>query len=329
MSASVDRTAGSHVDATMKRSWTLVTLLALGGTAGAESVVPEPMTADVETVGRSHRGVAENYLVMPRGGELSAQMKFVTAERMLDGDALKFTDLALFEVSGRWSLFTRLELGASVSLLPKQPSDTEEKPWQSVGFTLRSPLGTNVALQLAGAGGHLMSHTGKWTSESLTLEWRKPIHDVLAFDVQGGVSGLGLDAPNTASSAFITEVSLSTTAMFRMPNGVWGAWMGIGYAVPVQSTGRDPTTDMTIDPQPRLGFHSGTVVSLVKNWDLFVDISVIDRGDRGQPATQLPILDGGFDQRQVIFGITRHVQLRGRRSNNDDYSGDSMPLARL
>ena len=314
----------------MKRSWTLVTLVALGGTAAADvgSVAVEEMAADVTIGGRSHRGVAEDYLVMPRGGELSAQMKFFTADRMLDGDALKFTDLALFELSGRWSLFSRLQLGASVSLLPKQPSSTDEKPWQSVGFTLRSPLGRNVALQVAGGGGHLLSHTGKWTSESLTLEWKKPIHDILAFDVQGGVSGLGLDAPNTSSSAFITEVSLNTTALFRMPNGTWGAWMGIGYSVPVQSTGRDPTTGLTIDPQPRLGFHTGTVLSLVKNWDLFVDVAVIDRGDLADPATRLPILDGGFDQRQIMFGITRHIEVRSRQP---DYSGgdDSMPLARL
>lgn len=287
------------------------------------------MAAEI-TVARSHRGVAEDYLVMPRGGELTSQMRFITAERMLDGDRLKFTDLALFGLSARWSLFSRLELGASVDLLPKQPASTDEKPWQSVGITLRSPLGRNVALQVAGGGGHLMSHSGKWTSESLTLEWKKPIHELLAFDIQGGVSGLGLDAPNTASNAFITEVTLNATALFREPRGHWGGWLGIGYSVPVQSSGRDPTTEMTIDPQPRLNFHAGTVVSLVKKWDLFIDFAVIDRGDLANAATRLPILDGGFDQQQIIFGVTRHIDAgRSNRRSVDDDGGDMMPLARL
>lgn len=314
----------------MKRSWTLATLLALGGTAAADTGSPAASDMATESISvRSHRGVAEDYLVMPRGGELTAQMRFITADRMLDGGALKFTDLAMFGLSARWSLFSRLELGASVDLLPKQPAGTDEKPWQSVGVQLRSPLGKHVALQVAGGGGHLMNHSGKWTSESLTLEWKKPIHDVLAFDVQAGIIGLGLDAPNTRSTAFITEVSINTTALFHDPRGHWGAWMGIGYAVPVQASGRDPTTDVTIDPQPRLNFHAGTVLSLVKKWDLFVDVAVVDRGDLADAATRLPILNGGFDQQQIIFGITRHIEVKPAAPRYDGGGDDGMYLGSL
>ena len=32
--------------------------------------------------------------------------------------------------------------------------------------------------------------------------------------------------------------------------------------------------------------------------------AVIDRGDLGAPATVLPILDGGFDQKQLTLGVT-------------------------
>lgn len=303
--------------------WTLAALVALGGTAAADSGAPSAIGAASEAIAvrGSHRGVARDYLVMPRGGELSAQMRFLTADGMFGTrDALQFTDLALFGLSGRWSLFSRLELGASVDLLPKQPAGTDEKPWQSVGITVRSPLGRHVALQVAGGGGHLMNHSGKWTRESLTLQLKKPIHeDFLAFDVQAGVSGLGLDAPNTQSNAFITEVAVSTTALFHEPRGKWGAWLGISYAVPVQASGRDPTTELRIDPQPRLNFHSGTVLSLVPKWDLFVDVAVIDRGDLADPATRLPILDGGFDQTQIIFGVTRHIEAApARREIVDD-----------
>jgi hypothetical protein len=64
---------------------------------------------------------------------------------------------------------------------------------------------------------------------------------------------------------------------------------------------------MAIDPQPRVDFHAGTVLAISHEWDLFTSFAVIDRGDLANPATRLPILDGGFDQKQIVFGVTRHI----------------------
>ncbi|HSD89957.1 MAG TPA: hypothetical protein VLB44_20640 [Kofleriaceae bacterium] len=306
--------------------WTLAALVGLGGVAAADTgnhISEDAAGQSLGTVSAgSRRGVAEDYLVLPSGGELTSQMRFLTAGPVLGQDKLEFTDVALFGLSGRWSLFTKLELSASVDLLPKQPANSDEKPWQSVGVGLRSPLGRHVAVALDGGGGHLMSHGGMWTRESLMLEWKKPIdEDFLAFDVRGGIDGIGLSAPETTkSTAFITELAVTTTALFREPHGKWGGWIGLSYAVPVQSSGKDPTTERTIDPQPRLDFHMGTVLALVPKWDLFVDFAVIDRGELADPATRLPILDGGFDQRQVIFGVTRHIE--GSHHHDNDYDGD-------
>lgn len=300
----------------------LVALGGLGGNASADAGSPaaEDMASDSISVARSHRGVAQDYLVLPRGGELTAQLRFITADALLDRDKLKFTDLAMFGLAARWSLFTRLELAANVEFLPKQPSTTDEKAWQSVGFSLRSPLGRHVAIALGGAGGHLINHSGMWMRESLSVEWKKPIHEILAFDVEAGINGLGLSAKETTmSTAFMTEIGVRTTALFHDPRGKWGGWIGVAYSVPVQASGRDPTTEVLIDPQPRLNFHAGTVLSLVEKWDLFIDFAIIDRGDRANPATQVPILDGGFDQQQVIFGVTRHI---GGKSRSSDDSSD-------
>ena len=312
----------------MKPTWTLAALLGLGGSALAD-VGEKPGIDAAETINvsaGSYRGVAEDYLVMPSGGELGAQMRFITADSMAGAGPLKFTDLALFGVSGRYSVFRKLELSAQVDLLPKQPSTTDEKPWQSVGAGLRSPLGQHVALALSGAGGHLLAHEGMWTREALTLEWKKPIEqEFLSFDVRAGVDGLGLQAPNTRDSAFLTEVGVATSALFRIPDGKWGAWGGISYAVPVQHRGNDPTTGLAIDPQPRLDFHAGTVLSLVKEWDLYADFAVIDRGDASRPGTRLPILDGGFDQKQIVFGVIRHIEGPHHDSGGSD---DPMQLSR-
>jgi hypothetical protein len=307
-------------------TWTLAALASLGGTAAAD--VDSPRASDAAAgaiaVQGSHRGVAQDYLVLPRGGELTAQMRFFTADGMFgEKDELKFTDLALFGLSGRWSLFSKLELGASVELLPKQPSTTDEKPWQSVGVSARSPLGKHVALQISGGGGHLLGSTGKWVREGVTLDLKKQIHPkFLAFDVQAGVNGLSLDKPGTSSRAFITEAAISTTVLFHDPQGHAGAWVGIGYAVPVQSSGRDPTTDLRIDPQPRMNFHMGTVLSAVKKWDIYFDVAVIDRGDLSNPATRLPILDGGFDQKQIVFGVTRRIDRKPSPPRYDSYDDD-------
>jgi hypothetical protein len=301
-----------------KLTWTLAALACLGGVAQADEE-GSMATADVMSVSRgSHRGVAQDYLVAPAGGELTSSMKFLMTEPSLGGEAMKFSDLALWSVGGRWSFFSKLELSIEASFLAKQPSFTDEKPWQSVGGAIRSPIGKRAALQITAAGGHLIGHEGMWTKEALLLQFRQEIADeIMQFEVTAGVDGVSLSAPR-APSAFITEVALMTSALFREPTGHWGGWVGLGYAVPVAFRGQDPTTGMSVDPQPRLDFRIGTVLSLVKNWDVFAEFAIVDRGDMEDPATRLPIMDGGFDQKQVIFGVTRHIEGKRRRSNDDD-----------
>jgi hypothetical protein len=301
-----------------KLTWTLAALASLGGISFADEARPAAELSDViRGGGGSHRGVAQDYLVAPSGGELTAQMRFLMTEPSLGGEAMKFSDLALFGLGGRWALFAKLELSLEATFLAKQPSFTDEKPWQSVGGTVRTPIGRRAALQISAAGGHLIDHEGMWTKEALTIEWRKPVMEMLQFDLAGGVDGVSLSAPD-APSAFITEVAFSTSALFRVPNGVWGGWVGMAYAIPIAFRGQDPTTGTSVDPQPRLDFRIGTVLSLVREWDLFAEFAIVDRGDMEDPATRLPILDGGFDQQQVIFGVTRHLEgkPRGRRNND-------------
>jgi hypothetical protein len=317
-----------------KLSWTLAALAALGGTAAADDdsehvhSVPAAMTEEVSIGDASARGVAEDYLVLPSGGELTGQMKFITADGdpELGGQPLRFTDLALFGVATRWSITHRIEVASSVDFLAKQPSVTDEKPWQSAGATVRAALRPHIAIALSGSAGHLMAHTGLWAHEGVMLEYKKTIdRQLLAFDMQGGVDSTGL-YDRGATGALMTEVGLQTSALFREPTGHWGAWIGIAYAVPVQKSGRDPTTDMAIDPRPRVDFHVGTVLAIVKDWDLFADLAWVDRGDLAMPATRLPILDGGFDQRQVVFGVTRHFDTTRRHDDDYDDSGAMMRL---
>lgn len=312
----------------MRLAWTLLALPALGvATARAERPSEESM-ADVAIAGSaSHRGVAQDYLVAPAGGELTGQMRFLTADGGQLGDApIRFSDVALFGLAGRWSVFSRLELSGHVELLPKQPAETDEKTWQSVGFGLRSPIASNtVALALDGNGGHLLGHDGSWFRQSIGLEIRKPVHDILTFDVVGGADTTAL-VRHDHDGGWLTELGVSGSALVHDPHGTVGGWLGLSYAIPVSTRGMDPTTDMPLDPQPRLDFRVGGVLSVAENWDVFAEYLVVDRGDRARAATQLPVLDGGFDQRQIIFGITRHVHGKAPAGDASDGGGDE-PVA--
>jgi hypothetical protein len=51
----------------------------------------------------------------------------------------------------------------------------------------------------------------------------------------------------------------------------------------------------------------------VDHWDVFAKVVIIDRGELGMSATQLPILDGGFDQHQLVLGLTYHPSTTKQR----------------
>ena len=76
------------------------------------------------------------------------------------------------------------------------------------------------------------------------------------------------------------------------------------------------TDTLFLDPSVQLGLYVGGVVSpRGSNWDLFVVYSFVDRGDLERPETTLPILDGGFDQRQLAIGVQHRF---GAKSSNDE-----------
>jgi hypothetical protein len=312
----------------MRLAWTLLAFATLGSAAKTASAERPALEATVVsgTDHGSHRGVSDSYLVLPSGGELTGEMTFLTTDAaMTDGGApLKFSDLALFGLVGRYALFSKLELSGHVELLPKQPArasdQPDEKAWQSVGFGLRSPIAQTVAVGISGSGGHLLSHDGSWVRQSIGLQFRKPIHEILTFDISGGADTTVL-LRHDHDGGWLTELGVQGSALFRDPYGKVGGWVGIGYAIPVSSRGNDPTSDMKLDPRARVDFRIGGVLSVVDNWDLFAELAVIDRGDRTMPATQLPILDGGFDQRQIMFGVTRHV--KGKATATSDGGGDN------
>jgi hypothetical protein len=298
-----------------KPTWTLLAGVSLAGAfaAAAHAETPEPASPSraVETLaidGGSARGVAQSWMILPHGAELGAELKLITSDPSLGGGAIKFSDVGILTLRGRKSLAGKAELVGSVDLLPKQPSYTDEMVFQGGGLGLRFQIPDHaIAVSLRGAGGPMISDLGWWGAVGANVEARKRLAKIMTF--QGALAGTGTflrpDAP-ASDGAWVAEASASGSVLFRDPWGTVGGWLGVGYAVPLAQHGADPMSGDELDPQPRLDLHVGCVVSLVEEWDVFVDLAVVDRGEMETMATRLPILDGGFDQKQLILGVTYH-----------------------
>ena len=243
---------------------------------------------------------------------------------------LEFTDLALFGLVGRWSLFSKLELvGVGRSACRSSRRTPTRSRGRASASALRSPLGRHVAIALSGGGGHLLDHSGMWTREALTIEWKKPIDDeFLAFDVAGRRRRA---RPRRAEDDAVDRVphrgrGQHDRAVPRADRHTGAAGSASGTRCRCRRAASDPTTEHRdrSAAAPRLP-HRHACSSLVPKWDLFVDFAVIDRGELDDPATRLPILDGGFDQQPGH--LRRHPPHRGQVAQSYDDGDDAIDRA--
>ena len=278
-------------------------------------------TIDVERTGGYGRGVAEDYQVLGSGQEFSTQLRFITADRSLGDRPLKFSDLALFDIGVNISLGRKLALNAAIVTLPKQPSYADARIFQGASLGLRGQVRPRYALGLNTSVGPLLGVAGVWTSSTLLVQHKRRLSEFTAFDLSGGLDNTLL-SPSRGKGGLVLEISGHASVLVNVPNGIWGGWVGVGYAVPVFSRGNtvdglatsiDPTAtpaSIKLDPKPRLDFTIGSGVRIGDKWDAFVNFSVVDRGDVGRAETMMPLIDGGFDQRQIVLGLSRRLDFK-------------------
>jgi hypothetical protein len=249
--------------------------------------------------------MANDWMIPPAGDlVLGGSLTFLTADAGPAGRPLKFTDVVLVGVHTHYSVKGRLELSLGASFLPKQPSYTDELVWQGAGLGVRIGFGKRYAAWIRGGIGPLLDRQGEWGSGSLGVQARKSIHEVVVF--QGSVSGAGTGLrfdEGPEEKAWLAEASVVGELIFRTPRNEVAFWMGTQFHFPVAS---DPPE--VLDPDPRVSFHLGLVLAFVEDWDLVSELVFWDRGDVEVAGTTLPILDGGFDQRQLIFSISRRFR---------------------
>ncbi len=280
---------------------------------------------DVGSYG-SVRSAASSWLILPKGWEASGELRFLTADRPPGGEPMKLTDTVISRANLRSSIKGKAEIAGSVDLLPKQ-SGTDELIFQGADLGARVGFKTKYAAFAGVSGGPLTDDLGWHVSTAAGVQRRSIVHDTLSFQLAlgGSTTQLLLDPDGVMSQVggaaerpWLAEVTAGGQTLFRMDN-MFGIWLGASFSFPVAHGGE--LMGEAFDPTTRVDLGVGAVYSVVENWDVYIAASVVDRGDLADPATQLPILQGGSDQKVFTFGITRHF------GQDDTSYGDDMYLA--
>ncbi len=250
------------------------------------------------------RSYAKDWLVAPPGYHVGGELRFITAGTSPDGPRIKFTDLAILRLHARTTLGRRVELAGSLDLLAKQPDSRTDLFFQGGGFGLKVATSRRTAITAGASGGPTMGDDGFWASVGTGVTHRSRIEKFLAFQYGGGASATGLRL-GEAPTAWQAGLAATSELILHMPHGEWALWLGFDLELPIVHSD-------ALDPRSRLGVTVGQVFAAVRDWDLYASFSWRDRGTTELPATTLPIVDGGFDQKQFAIGLTRRFSVRGK-----------------
>ena len=282
----------------------------------ADPASPTPAAADsapeVQLEGSAEAAYGTSYtpspsaktsdrIVMPSGHlELGGEMTFITSDgypgRAGDG-ALDLTDVGLLRLRARRSFSDWLELYAATNLLAKQPTATRNAVFQGGLFGARAAVEQHVALGASGSAGPLLAQTGWWWQAAPSIDAKLEAGHSLRFvlDAEVPFTAIDVSEPST-EQRWLAEAGGGAEADLGDHSGA--LWVRLDYFVPFA---RSRVTGF--DPQVRLDLQVGGVLSLSEGWDAFASYTFIDRGELARPETTLPILDGGFDQRQLTLGV--------------------------
>jgi hypothetical protein len=259
------------------------------------------------------RALSQNALLLPRGDlEVGGEMTFLTSSFGPAGSrALAFTDVGLVLTNVRYS-FGPVELAAAVDFLVKHPSHMSEWVPQAGSLTTRVALGEQQALSLHLAGGPLLAGLGIWEGAELAIQAKRTAHDTIVFEGALGGDFMHLNFARPTGQVFwFGEVAVGAKTTLRTPHPAFATWVEAGLHIPVAKNPDRDTPDPAgyLDPRTRLDFSVGAAYLLAERWNLYARFTVVDRGDRENPESMLPILRGGFDQQHVTLGLAYRWEL--------------------
>lgn len=278
----------------------------------ATNAAPRPKNASIAFV--RQQPSSNETLSMPRGGvEFVGDLRFVTGranERIAEA---RFTDLVLASTSVRYGLTRRISLTASVMWLAKQPIDTHASWWQRGGGALMVALSRGWMTHVELTGGTLMAAAGSWGRIRSGLRWSRRLSTSVGIR-----SGLGVAATMlmlTDDRRFRqADVEASTRLSLHRSRSQLFSWIKIGYSAPLAYDDDviAPVLGVPFTPVRRIHGEIGLAVTVVSGWDVFARVSAMTGSDLDSPGAMLPIVDGGFEQRQFMFGLKRRYRVDGR-----------------
>jgi hypothetical protein len=305
----------------MRRLLVIAVLLLATRTVHAQYNVPSQASSDsrVQIAGESEddQQIATSPKKLAPGFELGASLDFLTTgDRTLGDQRVEFTDVVFFRVHGLIPIGKHAELFAGIDLLPKQPSFTDEHRWQGSLLGARMRVSKTLSAYVRGQLGPNLDHDGFWAIGEAAVQYKRHLAERVLFwesTVGGSYTQLMFDEQDTRF--WQAEMLAQTGIAIRDRRGFFATWLMFGFHFPLLSR---PTTEMpdaqgrALDPQVRVGMSFGGLIGVTRSLDLFVEASILDRGDLEEPATTLPILSGGFDQQRILFGFNKRFGKRKR-----------------
>lgn len=258
---------------------------------------------------------------MPSGhADIRGELAFITSEAVVTPARLNFGDLALFRPSVRRSFSDKLELSLGTSLLTKEPTSNHDWIWQGASLGAVFEPSPGYAIMLHGQGGPLLAGYGSAWSGALGLgaKWSLDRDTRLLLSLGDQFTALD-ELGHMAARSWLDEVVLGAEAQYGHREAAM--WVGLNYAVPVAKSGNAPNSlpVVALRPTVRLDVQVGFVFRAGKreDWDLFAYYAWLDRGEKGRPETRLPILDGGFDQQQIVIGVGHRFSAKPREDEGE------------
>jgi hypothetical protein len=278
-------------------------------------------TVDVAISGAGVDAYARESIVGTKGStQVGTSLSFQTSRAGIDGSPVFFTDVAIIRPNLRISIHDDVEIAGEADILAKQTVG-ENSVIQSSSLSLLYGLASHYALYARGSSGSLYSRKGHFLGGSAGLMARTKIEEFLMFegDFSGGFTELVADMSGPKAKVQIADFSAGGKIVAMSPGRHrygGGGWVGARFSFPLSQRGDLDTMSMSksasMDVKPSVDFTMGGIVRL-RNWDLWLAFSILDRGDAAAPETTLPLLSGGFDQAQTTIGVTRRFGHVSRR----------------
>jgi len=252
--------------------------------------------------------VSDGFLPASGVVEAGGELVLVTSDYRLGTDRIELTDVGLLRLRVRRAFGEHVGLFAATHLLMKQPQSVDEPVWQGAVGGVVTPFGRWFAAEVAGGGGPLLDRDGAHFELASRLLFKRPIVRYLRFELGLGTATTGLVLrPRPDAPFWFEEIATHAQAQIgEVDEG--GVWIGVDYRIPYAKSPSEPVWDglaqRSFDIGTTMGLSVGGVAEIEDTgWELFAILTVVDRGELDDPSTQLPVLDGGFDQTQVSLGV--------------------------